>query len=99
MSQQPSLFAFGWLKRKADATGEELAEAGKARAAQEKHLCGVGDRIGAHEIARDRLDRPGSRTDPLKIFDKERGETRVCRVSQGGETAVSRAFWMSPTHY
>ena len=36
MSQQPSLFAFGWLKRKADATGEELAEAGKARAAQEK---------------------------------------------------------------
>ena len=31
-----SLFACGWLKRKVDATGEEVAEAAKARAKQEK---------------------------------------------------------------
>jgi hypothetical protein len=31
-----SLFACGWLKRKVDATGEEVAEAAKARARQEK---------------------------------------------------------------
>lgn len=35
-SRPTSFFACGWLKKKADATGEELAEAAKARAEQEK---------------------------------------------------------------
>ena len=36
MSDPPNLFAFGWLKRKAEATGAQRAAAAEAREAQEK---------------------------------------------------------------